>query len=140
MSENVFRYEFDAAIAPLEIEATLVLAAIATEAIHGEVATRLGVSHCFDAETRVCIIDATEAVVTIHQSHGYDHLAGGKDEAYYGAEAALNLELAGGKSHRYTLHDASHRMGADLSIHCNLGSILRVRETARKVGWKLGLR
>ncbi len=86
------------------------------------------------------VIDATDAVVAIHQSHGYDHLAGGKDEAYYGAEAARNLELAGGKRHRYTLHDASHRMRADLSIHRNLGSILRVRETARKVGWKLGRR
>jgi hypothetical protein len=38
------------------------------------------------------------------------------------------------------LHDASHRMRADLSIHRNLGSVLRARETLRKVGWKLGLR
>jgi hypothetical protein len=86
------------------------------------------------------VIDATDAVVAIHQSHGYDHLAGGKDEAYYGAEAARNLELAGGTRHRYTLHDASHRMRADLSIHRNPGSILRARETARKIGWKLGVR
>jgi|GEM_PF-3239142 len=86
------------------------------------------------------VIDATDAVVAIHQSHGYDHLAGGKGEAYYGAEAARNLELAGGTGRRYTLHDASHRLRADLSIHRNPGSILRVRETVRKVGWKLGMR
>jgi hypothetical protein len=86
------------------------------------------------------VIDATHAVVAIHQSHGYGHLAGGKDEAYYGAEAARNLELAGGSRHRYTLHDASHRMRADLSIHRNQGSILRARETVRKIGWKLGVR
>ena len=86
------------------------------------------------------VIDATAAVVAVHQSHGYGHLAGGKDEAYYGAEAARNLELAGGSRHRYTLHDASHRMRADRSIHRNPGSILRARETARKIGWKLGIR
>lgn len=86
------------------------------------------------------VIDATEAVVAIHQAHDYSHLDGGKDEAYYGAEARRNLELAGGKRRIYTLHDASHRMRADLSIHRNLGSILRSRETARKIGWKLGLR
>jgi len=86
------------------------------------------------------VIDATEAVVTVHQAHGYGHLAGGKDEAYYGAEAARNLELAGGTSRRYTLHDASHLMRADLSIRRNPGSILRARETARKIGWKLGIR
>ena len=86
------------------------------------------------------VIDATDAVIAIHQRHNYRHLHGGKDQAYYGAEAKHNLRLAGGKSHLYTLHDASHRMRADLSIHRNLGSILRTRETARKVAWKLGMR
>jgi hypothetical protein len=86
------------------------------------------------------VIDATQAVVAIHQPHDYEHLRGGKDEAYYGDEAKKNLALAGGKSHIYTLHDASHRMRADLSIHRNLGAVLRTRETVRKVGWKLGVR
>jgi hypothetical protein len=86
------------------------------------------------------VIDATAAVVAVHQAHGYGHLAGGKDEAYYGAEAARNLELAGGSRRRYTLHDASHRMRADLSFERNYGSVLRARETARKIGWKLGVR
>ncbi len=62
MSENIYRYQFDGAIAPLEVEATLVLAVIATEAIHGELATRLGVAHCFDAEKRACVIDASDPV------------------------------------------------------------------------------
>jgi hypothetical protein len=86
------------------------------------------------------VIDATDAVVAIHQPHDYAHLTGGKDQAYYGEEAMRNVALGGGKAHTYTLHDASHKMRADLSIHRNLGSILRTRETVRKIGWKLGLR
>ncbi len=86
------------------------------------------------------VIDATDAVVAIHQPHDYAHLGGGKDQAYYGEEAKHNVVLGGGKSHTYTLHDASHRMHADLSIHRNLGSLLRARETMRKIGWKLGVR
>ena len=86
------------------------------------------------------VIDATEAVVAIHQPHAYGHLGGGKDEAYYGEEADENRRLAGGRSRVYTLHDASHKLGPNLSLHRNPGSILRVRETARKAAWKLGLR
>ena len=85
------------------------------------------------------VIDATEAVVAIHQSHDYAHLPGGKAEAYYGAEAVHNLCLAGGKRHLYTLNDASHRMRADGTIRRNLGSILRTRETLRRSRAKLGL-
>ena len=92
------------------------------------------------ARKRGPVIDATEAVIAIHQPHDYAHLAGGKNEAYYGSEAEYNRVLAGGSRHIYTLHDATHRMSADLTIHRNLGSILRWRETARKVGWKLGVR
>lgn len=85
------------------------------------------------------VIDATEAVVAIHQSHDYGHLAGGKNEAYYGEEAARNVALAGGRRHMYTLHDASHKMRADGSIVRNYGATLRIRETARRSRAKLGL-
>ncbi|MSO96528.1 MAG: hypothetical protein EXQ81_12205 [Thermoleophilia bacterium] len=86
------------------------------------------------------VVDLTDAVVAIHQSHGYGHLDGGKAEAYAGEEAARNIDLAGGRRRIYTLHDASHRMRADGSIVRNYGSILRSRETARKIAWKLGRR
>ena len=52
------------------------------------------------------VIDATRAVSAIHQAHEYAHLAGGKNEAYYGEEAAWNRTLAGGRKHIYTIHDA----------------------------------
>ena len=37
------------------------------------------------------VIDATDAVVAIHQPHDYAHLAGGKHQAYYGDEAKQNV-------------------------------------------------
>jgi hypothetical protein len=86
------------------------------------------------------VVDCTAAVVAIHQAHGYDHVAGGKQAAYYGREAARNVELAGGRSRIYTLHDASHVLRADGSIRRNPGAVLRWRENARKVAWKLGRR
>jgi hypothetical protein len=85
------------------------------------------------------VVDATRSVAAVHQRHAYDHLAGGKEEAYYGEEAARNLELAGGKSHLYTIHDASHVL-VDGKLKRNHGARLRARETLRKTAWKLGKR
>jgi hypothetical protein len=86
------------------------------------------------------VVDASDRVCAIHQSHDYAHLAGGMDEAYAGREAAANIELVGGKDRIYTIHDASHRLTAAGEIRRNLGATLRVRETARKAAWKLGRR
>jgi hypothetical protein len=86
------------------------------------------------------VVDVSAVVTAVHQAHEYGHLAGGKHEAYYGEEAAWNVGFAGGRSRIYTLHDASHRLRADGSVTRNLGSILRARETLRKVAWKLRIR
>ncbi len=100
---------------------------------------------CFDnwlvwrARQDAIVVDATADVVAVHQRHDYAHVAGGKAEAYYGEEAARNLELAGGKSHLYTLHDASHVL-RDGRIRRNPGATLRWRENVRKAAWKLGIR
>jgi hypothetical protein len=89
------------------------------------------------ARQRAVVVDATAAVVAVHQRHDYRHVGGGLQEAHFGPEADRNLELAGGKRHLYTIHDASHRLRADGRIQRNFGSIGRVRENARKVVWKL---
>jgi hypothetical protein len=100
---------------------------------------------CFDnwlvwqARQEGMVVDATRAVNAVHQGHDYGHLVGGKGEAYYGEEAARNLELAGGKAHLYTIHDASHVL-ADGRLRRNLGATLRLRENARKAVWKLRIR
>ena len=100
---------------------------------------------CFDnwlvwrARQDAIVVDATADVVAAHQRHDYAHVAGGKAEAYYGEEAARNLELAGGKSRLYTLHDASHVLRGG-RLHRNPGAPLRWRENVRKAAWKLGVR
>jgi hypothetical protein len=100
---------------------------------------------CFDnwlvwrARQDAIVVDATADVVAAHQRHDYAHVDGGKQEAYYGEEAARNLELAGGKSRLYTLHDASHVLRGG-RLRRNPGAPLRWRENVRKAGWKLGVR
>jgi hypothetical protein len=100
---------------------------------------------CFDnwlvwrARQDGIVVDATADVVAAHQRHDYGHVSGGKSETYYGAEAARNLELSGGKSHLYTLHDASHVLRGG-KLHRNAGAPLRWRENVRKAAWKLGVR
>jgi hypothetical protein len=85
------------------------------------------------------VIDASASVLAIHQSHDYTHLPGGMSEAYYGKEASWNSTLVGGSDHVFTIHDASHRLSPS-GLRRNYGSILRARETARKIGWKPGRR
>lgn len=92
------------------------------------------------ARQRGPVIDATDAVVAIHQAHDYGHVGGGKESAYYGPEAMSNLKLAGGSRYIYTLHDASHKLDPDLRIRRNPGATFRAGETLRKVKWKLGIR
>jgi hypothetical protein len=100
---------------------------------------------CFDnwlvwrARQDAIVVDATADVVAAHQPHDYAHVDGGKSEAYYGEEAARNLELAGGKSRLFTLHDASHVLRGG-RLHRNPGAPFRWRENVRKVAWKLGAR
>jgi hypothetical protein len=113
--------------------------------LYGEVPPFVIGRACFDnwlvwkARQEGMVVDATQAVAAVHQAHDYDHLAGGKNEAYYGDEAARNLELAGGKSHLYTIHDASHSL-VDGRLRRNLGATLRARENVRKAAWKLRIR
>ena len=56
------------------------------------------------------VVDATPVVLAVHQNHGYDHVAGGKAEVYSGAEADRNMELAGGASKLFFIHDSTHML------------------------------
>jgi hypothetical protein len=53
------------------------------------------------------VIDATNAVLVIHQNHDYSHSPQGADGVWKGPEARYNLVLAGGKSHLFSLLDAT---------------------------------
>lgn len=58
---------------------------------------------------RVPVVDVTSVVPSVHQNHEYEHVPGGKEEAYFGTEAWRNHELAGGQLHLFNIDDATHR-------------------------------
>jgi hypothetical protein len=89
------------------------------------------------ARGRGPVVDASRAVLAIHQRHDYSHIAGGQQEAHFGAEAAHNLELAGGAGRLFTIFDATHRLDRRFRIHRHLGGMLRTRENLRKAAWRL---
>jgi hypothetical protein len=89
------------------------------------------------ARRRGPVVDATRAVVPVHQRHDYAHVTGGFEEAHFGGEALRNEELAGGSSRAYTILDASHRLRPDGTVRRHAGATLRFRERARKAAWKL---
>jgi hypothetical protein len=62
MTHDIYRYSFDAEVPTEEVEASLLLAILATEGLHGEAQVRLDAGHCFDAALRRCVIDAGTAV------------------------------------------------------------------------------
>ena len=53
------------------------------------------------------VIDASAAVLAVHQNHDYGHHAQGKSGVFCGVEAERNCALAGGWRHLRTIADAS---------------------------------
>jgi hypothetical protein len=62
MSSEIFRYSFDPSVPAEELEATLLLTLLATESLHGTSQVRLYAAHVFDADRRICTIDARSEV------------------------------------------------------------------------------
>jgi len=62
MTKDIYRYTFQADAALEDVEASLLLAILATESLHGEAQVRLDAGHYFDPDRRACVIDATTAV------------------------------------------------------------------------------
>ncbi len=56
------------------------------------------------------VVDATSAVMPIHQNHDYSHLPQGVTAVFRGAEAEENRRLAGGRDHLYWISDANYRL------------------------------
>lgn len=59
---NLYRYTFEPDVALEEVEASLLLAILAAENLHGEAQVRLDAAHNWDAGSRRCVIDGTTAV------------------------------------------------------------------------------
>jgi hypothetical protein len=62
MDGHVYLYRFVDSIDITEVRATVTLAILATESLHGESRVRLEARHEFNAENRYCVIDATGEV------------------------------------------------------------------------------
>jgi hypothetical protein len=62
MSSEIFRYTFAPSVSAEELEATLLLTILAAESLHGATQVRLYAAHAFDANRRVCVIDARSEV------------------------------------------------------------------------------
>jgi hypothetical protein len=58
---------------------------------------------------RIPVVDATEAITAVHQSHDYGHLEGGIPH-YRLEESQVNVQLGGGPETVFTLADATWRM------------------------------
>ncbi|WP_156360800.1 glycosyltransferase family 2 protein [Dethiosulfatarculus sandiegensis] len=56
------------------------------------------------------VVDCSEVITAIHQSHDYLHVKGGRNEVWNGREAARNREMAGMKVIYGTTSEASHVM------------------------------
>ena len=58
------------------------------------------------------VVDASSAIVAVHQNHDYGHHPQGKHGVWYGEEAGANHKLAGGWKHLRTIADATERLGS----------------------------
>jgi hypothetical protein len=58
------------------------------------------------------VVDATDAVLAVHQHHDYSH-GGGKRAVYNGADADYNYGLIGGRAHLRHIGHATQRLTAD---------------------------
>ena len=62
MAAEVYRYSFTPPIPLEDVEASLLLAILSAESLHGETQVRLDAAHFFDPDQRACVIDANTPV------------------------------------------------------------------------------
>jgi len=62
MSAEVYRYSFVSSVSFEEVEASLVLAVLAAESLHGAAQVRLDAGHAVDSSKRSCVVDASTRV------------------------------------------------------------------------------
>lgn len=60
----------------------------------------------------VPVVDASQAITAIHQSHDYAHHPQGMAGVFFNEESRRNLELCGGSSHLHTIEDATFYLTA----------------------------
>ncbi len=58
MTKELYRYTFKPDVPLEDLEASLLLAVLSAESLHGEAQVRLDAAHFFDPDQRACVIDA----------------------------------------------------------------------------------
>jgi len=58
----MYKYSFAPTVDMPDIEASFLLAVLATESLHGEAEVRLEARHAMDVDRRTCVIDAGNSV------------------------------------------------------------------------------
>jgi hypothetical protein len=88
------------------------------------------------------LVDASEAVMAIHQNHDYGYHPAGKAGVWSDELARRNLKLAGGRWHLCTIDDATHVLGPD-GLRENPArrkrSMERYWRTAKNAAWLTAL-
>jgi hypothetical protein len=88
--------------------------------------------------TGAVVVDASEAVMAIHQNHDYGYHPAGKAGVWTDALALRNYALAGGRWHLRTIDDATHVLGpAGLQENParRKRAAARVLRTAKDAAW-----
>lgn len=84
------------------------------------------------------VVDASEAIVAIHQNHNYGYHPAGRTGIWSDELSMRNLKLAGGRWHLCTIDDATHQLGPSgirLNPRRNKQELRRVIRTTRDILW-----
>jgi hypothetical protein len=84
------------------------------------------------------VVDASEAVMAIHQNHDYGYHPPGKTGVWTDELARRNYELASGRWHLRTIDDATHVLGPS-GLEENPArrkrTAARILKTAKEAAW-----
>jgi hypothetical protein len=58
----------------------------------------------------IAVVDVSPMAPVLHQNHDYNHVSGGEERVWRGAEATENFRLYGGEQHAYTLLSVTHEL------------------------------
>jgi len=89
-------------------------------------------------EAGAAVVDASDAVMAIHQNHDYGYHPAGKTGVWNDALSQRNYALAGGRWHLRTIDDATHVLGRDgLKPHPDRRqrAAARILKTAGDAAW-----
>lgn len=80
------------------------------------------------------VVDASGAVLAVHQNHDYSYHSQGKPGVFHGTESGRNYELAGGWKHLRTIADATEVLRKDGLRPNRLRSWVAMKRHARQAG------